>query len=118
MSNAGSGGNAEMYSAAEACQRFAEVTCAKGQECGLVIPAAIPVCLQCNAFAIETIAGACEMDLGGPRNAADVDRCLDSIADNSCAETCSDAPFDGCEAFDELPSGDAAVTCDPQCLAD
>jgi hypothetical protein len=30
---------------------------------------------------------------------------------------CSDAPFDGCEAFDELPSGDAAVTCDPaMCL--
>jgi hypothetical protein len=118
MSNAGSGGSGEMISVAEACQRFAEVTCAKGQECGLLIPVAAPVCLRCDAVAIAIIAGECESNLSGPRNRADVDRCLDGIADNTCAEACSDAPFDDCEAF-ELPSGDAAVTCDPvMCLQD
>lgn len=117
MANAGSGGDEAMYSAAEACDLFAEVTCAKGAECGLVIPQPVRSCLTCNALVLGIIASECENDLGGPRNAADVDRCVDSIADNSCEETCSNAPFDGCEAFAELPTGGGVgVECDEQCL--
>lgn len=118
MSNAGSGGDEAMYSAAEACERFAEVTCSKGAECGLVIPQPVRSCLECNALIVGIIASECENDLGGPRSAADVDRCIDSIADNTCEETCSDAPFEGCEAFAELPSGGGTglVECDAQCL--
>jgi hypothetical protein len=122
MSGAGSGGGTAMYSAAQACQAFAEVTCAKGAECGLVIPAPIRFCLACTAGNVAIIAGECEAAISGPRSAADVDRCLDGIADNTCEETCSDASFEGCEAFEELPTdGDdgVPVTCDPaMCLAD
>lgn len=118
MSNAGAGGGDAMYSAAEACERFAEVTCDKGAECGLVTPLTFRPCLApCDALVIGIIANECESSLGGPRNAADVDRCIDSIADNSCEQTCSGAPFDGCEAFAELPSGGGVgVECDEQCL--
>ncbi len=117
MSNAGSGGEAT-YSAEEACQRFAEVTHDKGVECGLLINAAIPLCLANIPNALSIIADECEMAIVGPRNRADVDRCVAGIADNTCAEACSDAPFEGCEAFDELP-GDGGVTCDPvMCLQD
>jgi hypothetical protein len=100
---------------------FAEVTHAKGVECGLLINGLVPVCLATIPvqLAVSEIASACEDAIVGPRNAADVDRCLAGIADNSCDETCSNAPFEGCEAFGELPSGadgGGVVACGAQCL--
>lgn len=118
IGSGGSAGGAATYSVADACERFAEVTCDRGEACGLLIPAVVPICLQCSAFALQTIAGSCESSLTEPPNAADVDRCLASIAASSCSSNCAGEPFSGCEAFDELPDTGALVECDPMCLAE
>ena len=50
----------------------------QGEECGLVLAdsGAQLICVDCNAVALQTIATACEGDLTGPKNVADVNVAL------------------------------------------
>lgn len=122
-SSSGSGGSgvsssSATYTAAQACQRFAEASCAKGQECGLVLAqtGSALVCVQCNVLTLGIIQQACEQDAPGDKNAADVDRCVANLAAQPCAEACVDPEVDGCEVFAELAAAQSdTVVCDPRC---
>jgi len=115
-----SAGGAATYTVAETCERFAEATCDKAAECGLVLRevATQLVCVDCNPTALQLIAGACAGDLAGPKNAADVDRCIANSEAASCADVCADADVAGCEVFDELEGDGDPIVCDPLCITD
>ena len=121
---AGAGGSST-YSAAEACQLFAESTCAKAEECGLVLGEAAGqlICLQCSAPVVQTIATTCTGDLSEAKDRAAVDTCIAGIRAATCADACSDVDVPACSGvFDELDAAtedaDAGepVVCDERCF--
>lgn len=122
-SSAGSGvgggsSGAATYTAAQACQRFAQASCSKGQECGLVLAQTVSalICVQCDALSLGIIQQACEQDAPGDKNAADVDRCLANLTAQPCAEACVDPEVDGCEVFTELAGRSNTLVCDERCV--
>jgi hypothetical protein len=118
-SSGGSGAGGATYTAAQACQRFAQASCAKGQECGLVLAqtGSALICVQCDALSLGFIQAACEQDAPGDKNAADIDRCLANLAAQPCAEACVDPEVDGCEVFSELAAAQSnTLVCDARCI--
>ena len=124
-SSAGSGGSGggsssgATYTAAQACQRFAQASCAKGQECGLVLAqtGSALICVQCDALSLGIIQSACEQDAPGNKNAAEVDRCLANLTAQPCAEACVNPEVDGCDVFSELAAGSSnTLDCDARCV--
>ena len=115
--SAGSTGDAT-YSVEHACDLFAEVTCNKAAQCGLVLQrtGAQLICIDCTEATLEIISESCQMDLEGPKNAAALDRCLVNTAAAACSDVCDDADVPDCEVLDEL-QGDASdpVDCDEVC---
>ena len=123
-SGAGSGGSAggssaATYTAAQACQRFAQASCGKGQECGLVLAqtGSALICVQCDALSLGIIQQACEQDAPGNKNAAEVDRCLANLAAQPCAEACVNPEVEGCDVFADLAAGRSnPLVCDPRSI--
>jgi hypothetical protein len=122
-SSAGSGGSGgsssgATYTAAQACQRFAQASCSKGQECGLVLAqtGSALICVQCDGLSLGIIQQACEQDAPGDKNAADVDRCLANLTAQPCAEACVDPEVEGCEVFTELAGRSNTLVCDARCV--
>jgi hypothetical protein len=122
-SSAGSGGAASnsgaTYTAAQACQRFAQASCGKGLECGLVLAqtGSALICIQCDGLSLGIIQQACEQDAPGDKNAADVDRCLANLAAQPCSEACVNPEVEGCDALSELAAGRSnTVVCDERCV--
>jgi hypothetical protein len=117
--SAGSPG-AATYSVEQACDLFAEVTCDKAAQCGLVLrrSGAQLICIDCTEDTLEIISESCRMDLEGPKNAAALDRCLTNTASAACGEVCEDASVPDCEVIDEL-QGDTSdpVDCDEACAS-
>jgi hypothetical protein len=116
----GGGPSAATYTAAQACQRFAQASCSKGLECGLVLAqtGSALICVQCDALSLGIIQQACEQDLSGDKNAAEVDRCLANLTAQPCAEACVNPEVDGCDVFAELTAGRSnTVVCDSRCVA-
>ena len=113
----GSAAGSATYTVVETCELFAEASCAKAADCGLVLAelGAQLICIDCNAATLQTIATACEGDLTGPKNAADVDRCIANTTSASCEDVCAEADVVGCEVFDELEGDGEPITCDPLC---
>jgi hypothetical protein len=123
-SSAGSGGaagssGAATYTAAQACQLFAQASCGKGLECGLVLAqtGSALICIQCDGLSLGIIQQACEQDAPGDKNAADVDRCVANLTAQPCAEACVNPEVDGCDVFSELAAGRSnTVLCDARCI--
>jgi hypothetical protein len=113
----GSAGGGATYTAAEACQLFAQSSCNKGVECGLVLAQSGTqlVCLECNALALGLITQTCQQDSPGDKAAADVDRCVANITAQPCAQACTDLNVPGCDVFGELVGDPDPVVCDPRC---
>jgi hypothetical protein len=116
-SGAGGSSSGASYTAAQACQRFAQASCSRGQECGLVLAqtGSALICVQCDALSLGIIQQACEQDAPGDKNAADVDRCLANLTAQPCAEACVDPEVDGCEVFTELAGQSNMLVCDQRC---
>lgn len=115
--NGGGSSSGATYTAAQACQRFAQASCSKGQQCGLVLAqtGSALVCVQCDALSLGIIQQACEQDAPGDKNAAEVDRCLANLTAQPCAQACVDPQVDGCEVFAELAGQSNALVCDARC---
>jgi hypothetical protein len=116
----GNGGGTSLgatYTAAQACRLFAQATCDKGVECGLVLQQVANqlICVQCNALALGFIEQACTEDSPGAKDAAAVDRCVANIAAEPCARACSEVSAPGCDVFGELDGGAEPVVCDVRC---
>jgi hypothetical protein len=121
----GAGGSAgspagATYSVEQACDLFAEVTCNKAAQCGLVLrrSGAQLVCIDCTEDTLEIISESCQMDLEGPKNAAALDRCLTNTASAACGDVCEDADVPDCAVIGEL-QGDTSdpVDCDAACIS-
>jgi hypothetical protein len=116
-SGAGGSSAGARYSARVACERFAEASCNKGLECGLVLTELLGqlVCVQCNAAALDIIVDRCVADGTTDKDAAAVDRCVANITAQPCADACINPDVDGCEVFGELQLGDNQIRCDERC---
>lgn len=115
-SGAGTGGGAR-YGAREACELFAEASCNKGLECGLVLSQVLGqlICVQCSPAALNIIVDRCVADGTTDKDAAAVDRCIANLNAQPCAQACVDPSVDGCEVFGELELGDNQIVCDERC---
>jgi hypothetical protein len=115
--NGGAASSGTRYSAREACELFAEASCNKGLECGLVLSQVLGqlICVQCNAAALGIIVNQCLMDGTTDKDAAAVDRCVANLNAQPCSEACVDPQVDGCEVFGELELGDNQIVCDERC---
>jgi hypothetical protein len=105
------------YSAREACELFAEASCNKGLECGLVLSQLLGqlICVQCSPAALNIIVDRCLADGTTDKPVAAVDRCVANLAAQPCSEACVDPSVDGCEVFGELELGDNQIVCDERC---
>jgi hypothetical protein len=115
-STGGSGGGAR-YTAREACELFAQASCDKGLECGLVLTQVLGqlICVQCNDAALSIIVDRCLADGTTDKDVAAVDRCITGINAQPCAEACVDPNVDSCAVFGELDVGNNAIVCDDRC---
>jgi hypothetical protein len=119
--NAGSGGGGATpvatYTAAEACELFAQVSCDKAVECGLVLlrVATQLVCVQCDAASLSLIQSTCERDSPRDKDKAAVDRCVANISSQACQQACMSLDVPDCDAFGDLPAGTQAPDCDARC---
>lgn len=119
--NAGTGGTSASggarYGARQACELFAEASCSKGLECGLVLSQVLGqlICVQCSPAALNIIVDRCVADGTTDKDAAAVDRCVANIEAQPCAEACVDPNVAGCEVFGELQLGNNQIVCDERC---
>lgn len=105
------------YSAREACELFAEASCNKGLECGLVLSQILGqlICVQCSPAALNIIVDRCVADGTTAKPVAAVDRCVANLNAQPCSEACVDPSVAGCEVFGELELGDNQIVCDERC---
>lgn len=116
-SGSSSNDNGARYSAREACELFAEASCNKGLECGLVLTQVLGqlICVQCSPAALNIIVDRCVADGTTDKPVAAVDRCVANLSAQPCSEACVDPSVDGCEVFGELQLGDNQIVCDERC---